>query len=239
LQSETTTALQKLVMNVDDQRFFAILELLRRGYIMENIAKTTKIDRYFLQAMQTLVQLEQTAEQITNVQTVTVDQLIAFKEAGFTNDWLAKTWGCSLADITEKLQAAHLHLTYKKINGMTEGNEAAGYYYSVWQTKEPQKPTKRTKEKVLIIGSEPNRIGQGGEIDYCYVRGSQELKKQGYETVLINNNPSTVSTDYTLADALYCEPITVEDVFHVMEFKQIEKVIVQFGGQTAINLVEE
>src|SRR5699024_1266346 len=94
LQSETTTALQKLVMNVDDQRFFAILELLRRGYSMENIAKTTKIDRYFLQAMQTLVQLEQTAEQITNVQTVTVDQLIAFKEAVFTNDWLAKTWGC-------------------------------------------------------------------------------------------------------------------------------------------------
>src|SRR5699024_9089816 len=120
LQSETTTALQKLVMNVDDQRFFAILELLRRGYSMENIAKTTKIDRYFLKAMQTLVQLEQMAEQITNVQTVTVDQLIAFKEAGFTNEWLAKTWDCSLADITEKLKAAHLHLTYKKIKGINK-----------------------------------------------------------------------------------------------------------------------
>ena len=239
LQSETTTALQKLVMNVDDQRFFAILELLRRGYSLKNIAKTTKIDMYFLEAMQTLVRLEQMAEQMTNVQTVTVEQLMALKEAGFTNEWLAKTWGCSLADITEKLQAAHLHLTYKKINGMTEGNEVAGYFYSVWQTKEPQKPTKRTKEKVLIIGSGPIRIGQGVEFDYCSVQGIQALKKQGYETVLINNNPATVSTDYTLADALYFEPITVEDVLHVMEFEQIEKVIVQFGGQTAINLVEE
>src|SRR5699024_6611642 len=163
---------------------------------------------------------------------------MVLKEAGFTNEWLAKTWGCSLADITEKLQAAHLHLTYKKINGMTEGNEVAGYFYSVWQTKEPQKPTKRTKEKVLIIGSGPIRIGQGVEFDYCSVQGIQALKKQGYETVLINNNPATVSTDYTLADALYFEPITVEDVLHVMEFEQIEKVIVQFGGQTAISTEE-
>src|SRR5699024_11899982 len=100
-------------------------------------------------------------------------------------------------------------------------------------------PTKRTKEKVLIIGSGPIRIGQGVEFDYCSVQGIQALKKQGYETVLINNNPATVSTDYTLADALYFEPITVEDVLHVMEFEQIDKVIVQFCGPTAIHLVEE
>src|SRR5699024_329945 len=124
-----TIGLQKLVMNVDDQRFFAILELLRRGYSMENIAKRTKIDRYFLKAMQTLVQLEQMAEHIKNVQTVKDDQLIACKEAGFTNEWLAKTWHCSIAYITQKLQAPHLHLTYKKLNGMTEEHEEAGYFY--------------------------------------------------------------------------------------------------------------
>src|SRR5699024_3709906 len=135
LQSETTIGLQKLVMNVDDQRFFAILELLRRGYSMENITKTTKIDRYFLKSMQTLVQLEQMAERITKVQAVTLDQLIAFEEAVLTHEWLAKTGDCSIADMTEKVQAADLHLTYKEINGMTEENEAAGYFYSVGQTK--------------------------------------------------------------------------------------------------------
>src|SRR5699024_7644013 len=154
----------------------------------------------------TLVRLEQMAEQMTNVHTVTVEKLMALNEAGFTNEWLAKTWGCSLADITEKLQAAHLHLPYIKNKGMTEGKAVAYYSYSATQIKKPQKPTKHTKEKVLIIGSGPIRIGQGVEFDYCSVQGIQALKKQGYETVLINNNPATVSTDYTLADALYFEP---------------------------------
>src|SRR5699024_4842271 len=98
---------------------------------------------------------------------------------------------------------------------------------------------KSSREKVLIIGSGPIRIGQGIEFDYCSVQGIQTLQKFGYETVLINNNPATVSTDYELADKLYVEPITAEDVLLVMEHEHIKKAIVQFGGQTAINLVEE
>lgn len=239
LQTQSTAELQKLVLNVDDRRFFVILELLRRGVALEQIEKTTKIDRYFLNEMATLVQLEQEAKQ-AQLNSVTVDQLIAFKQAGFMNRWLAKVWNSTEQDVKAKLTAAGIHLTYEKINAFTEDiEEEASYYYSVWQMNAAEKQSSTKREKVLIIGSGPIRIGQGVEFDYCSVQGIKALENAGYETVLINNNPATVSTDYEVADTLYFEPITIEDVLHVMEYEQIEKVIVQFGGQTAINLVKD
>lgn len=239
LQTESTEALQKLVLNVDDRRFFAVLELLRRGVALKQIAKTTKIDPYFLNEMAKLVQLEQEAKHV-QLSSVTVDQLIAFKQAGFMNRWLAKVWNSREQEVADKLVDAGIHLTYEKINAFTEDAEGeASYYYSVWQTTAPKQQTSNKKEKVLIIGSGPIRIGQGVEFDYCSVQGIKALEKAGYETVLMNNNPATVSTDYELADTLYFEPITIEDVLHVMKYEQIEKVIVQFGGQTAINLVKD
>ena len=239
LQTQSTAELQKLVLNVDDRRFFVILELLRRGVALEQIEKTAKIDRYFLNEMATLVQLEQEAKQ-AQLNSVTVDQLIAFKQAGFMNRWLAKVWNSTEQEVKAKLTAAGIHLTYEKINAFTEDiEEEASYYYSVWQMNAAEKQSSTKREKVLIIGSGPIRIGQGVEFDYCSVQGIKALENAGYETVLINNNPATVSTDYEVADTLYFEPITIEDVLHVMEYEQIEKVIVQFGGQTAINLVKD
>lgn len=113
------------------------------------------------------------------------------------------------------------------------------YYYSVWKQEKPNPPVYSDKEKIMIIGSGPIRIGQGIEFDYCSVQGIKALQSYGYETVLINNNPATVSTDYQLADRLYIEPITIDDILQVIEYEGIQKVIVQFGGQTALNLVNE
>src|SRR5699024_11642874 len=122
-----------------------------------------------------------------------------------------------------------------KAYSKNETDEAA-YYYAVWKQGGSLNADQCEKEKVLIIGSGPIRIGQGVEFDYCSVKGIEALQKFGYETILINNNPATVSTDYELADKLYVEPITTEDVLQVMEFEQIDKVMIQFGGQTALTL---
>ena len=239
IATKSTEQLRKLVLNTDDRRFFAILELMRRGYDVPAIRNATKIDAYFLQEMWKLVQLEVEAQQ-TTITSVTLDQMVELKQAGFTNEWLASAWECSIKEIDAKLHEIGIHLTYEKIHAYTEdANEEAAYYYSVWKTEQPKKQPTSKKEKVLIIGSGPIRIGQGVEFDYCSVQGIHALEKYGYETILINNNPATVSTDYELADKLYFEPITAEDVLHVMAYEQMDKAIVQFGGQTAINLVKE
>src|SRR5699024_664903 len=139
----------------------------------------------------------------------------------------------------EKLRKADIHFTYEAVHAYAEKlNEQAKYYYAVYkQGKKEQK--EKDPNKVLVIGSGPIKIGQGIEFDYCSVQGVKALQKLGKKPVLINNNPATVSTDYEVADRLYFEPITTEDVLKVMEYEQIDQVIIQFGGQTAINLVAE
>src|SRR5690625_4409078 len=149
-------------------------------------------------------------------------------------------WNCSVKAVETKLKQYSITVHYDKIHAYSAKiNNHAAYYYAVCEnTNQPiAKPS--TRDKVLIIGSGPIRIGQGVEFDYCSVQGIKALQKAGIETILINNNPATVSTDYEMADKLYFEPITVEDVLHVIQYEKIEKVIVQFGGQTAINLVEK
>src|SRR5699024_11959582 len=141
----------------------------------------------------------------------------------------------------KKQQDFYICPRYETIHAFTESaTEDAAYYYATWDSVDDCEETAtENKEKVLIIGSGPIRIGQGIEFDYCSVQGIKALEKHGYETILMNNNPATVSTDYELADKLYFEPITAEDVLQVMAYEQMDKVIVQFGGQTAINVVRE
>ncbi|MFD2130318.1 carbamoyl phosphate synthase large subunit [Pseudogracilibacillus auburnensis] len=239
LQTMDTTQLKKLVDHTDDRRFFALLELMRRGVDLETLQKATKIDTFFLSEMASLVKLELEAKQST-IDCVTIKQMVALKQAGFTDSWLAKTWNCSIQDVQEKQHEFNVFPIYEMIDAFSESNEdQAGYYYATWNAHKQSVTMKEKKEKVLMIGSGPIRIGQGVEFDYCSVQGIKSLQKYGYETILINNNPATVSTDYELADKLYFEPITAEDVLHVMKYEQIDQAIVQFGGQTAINLVKE
>lgn len=239
LQTRETEALQELLVTPDDRRFFAILELFRRGVSVDEIAELTKMDRFFLKEMALLVSLEKEVQHRLTIDTVTEEKLLQLKQAGFTNTWLAKAWKCTPKVVKEKLQKAGIAPSYDKISAYTDSEETeAAFYYVVW--KKQQIPMAQLgKEKVLMIGSGPIRIGQGIEFDYCSVQGVKALQNQGIETVLINNNPATVSTDYELADRLIFEPITAEDVLLVMEAEGIEQVIVQFGGQTAINLVKE
>ena len=239
LQSLDTVHLKKLVLHTDDRRFFVLLELFRRGISVEVIHKATKIDTFFLSEMQKLVQLEIVAKQST-IQSVTIEQMEQLKQAGFTDSWLAGIWNCSLSEVQKKRTDLTIFPTYEKIEAYSEEKtDEAAYYYATWKVQQKQRLKKENKEKVLIVGSGPIRIGQGVEFDYCSVQGIKSLQKYGYETILINNNPATVSTDYELADKLYFEPITAEDVLLVMHEEQIDKVIVQFGGQTAINLVKD
>lgn len=271
LEKMTTAELKKLVIRVDDRRFFAILELLRRGIDAELISKATKIDPFFLKEMVKLVRLEAKAKHAT-LESIPFEQFIALKKAGFSDSWLAKTWNTTVDKVKAKRYDCGIFPIYHAIQAYTESDtELAEYYYVTWMTEEEMKASGNSvldkqfsrlangrkdasifetqintdknvseqREKILIIGSGPIRIGQGIEFDYCSVQGIQTLQKFGYEAVLINNNPATVSTDYEMADKLYVEPITADDVLLVMEHENINKAIVQFGGQTAINLVKE
>lgn len=238
-QSFTDVSLEEVIEQVDDRRFFAVMELLYRGYTIEKIEGMTGMTPFFLKEMKYLAYLEKSAD-LLDVDTVSAKTLLAFKQAGITTTWLASTWGCSTEAVHQRLDRESIHPTYQKIEAYSENEtDEAAYYYAVWKQDGPLKADQSEKEKVLIIGSGPIRIGQGVEFDYCSVKGIEAVQKYGYETVLMNNNPATVSTDYEFADHLYFEPLTAEDVLQVMAYEQIEKVMIQFGGQTALNLVEE
>src|SRR5690625_4220201 len=239
LQHLDTDRLRKIVTQIDDRRFFAIIELIKRGITLESIHQATKIALYFLECIASHVKLENDAKQVT-VDTVIDLQLLNLKQSGFTNYSLARLWNCSTKDIDAKLKEFSITLHYDKIHAYSpKKNEQAAYYYAVWEKENKPILPHSKRDKVLIIGSGPIRIGQGVEFDYCSVQGVKSLQRAGIETILINNNLAMVSTDYEMADKLYFEPITAEDVLHVIQYEQIEKIIVQFGGQTAINLVKE
>ena len=239
LASWTNEQLEDLLLYPDDRRFFAILELLRRGVSVASIYEKTKIDLYFLTEMKELTELEQKVKTTWTFESITSEQLLTLKQAGFTNGWLAQQWGCTKEALREKLNEFAIKPAYGKVTAYSsDPNKEAYYYFTVWQ-KGKYTPVPKVKRKVLMVGSGPIQIGQGIEFDYCSVHGVLALQKQQYETVLINNNPATVSTDYELADRLVVEPITSEDVLLVMELEGVEQVIVQFGGQTSLNLVKD
>lgn len=239
LASWTTEKLFSLLDNPDDRRFFAILELMRRDVSLPIIKERTSIDLFFLNEMKKLIDLEHKIIKVWTLENITGEQLLTLKQAGFSNRWLAAKWQCSLDELQEKLKKCQVAPVYAEITAYSADERVdAAYYYIVWR-KTPYHEIEKQHQKVLMVGSGPIQIGQGIEFDYCSVHGVLALQKQQYETVLINNNPATVSTDYELADRLVVEPITSEDVLLIMELEGIEQVIVQFGGQTALNLVKD
>lgn len=230
--------LWKSVKIADDLRFFAILELLRRGTSETKIHDITQINNFYLKSWKFLIEMEQVAKRYS-YRSVTKEQLEQLKIYGFSDQWLASTWHVSLADIRKKRYQFSIHPSYKMVDTCAgEFVAKTAYYYSSW-SGEQDVETESTKKKIIIIGSGPIRIGQGIEFDYCSVHGVLALKEQNYEAILINNNPETVSTDYEIADRLYFEPLTTEDVLNIIELEKADGVIVQFGGQTAISLVKD
>lgn len=229
--------LQKAVLEQTDERFFLLLELLRRGVTIEELHEQTKIDLFFLHCFKGMVEQEQEIS-CSSFNTATMDQLQAWKEKGFSDRFIASEWNVEEQDIRNKRKEWSIQPVYKMVDTCAAEFEAkSNYYYSSYFGENEQIPS--DKRKVAIIGSGPIRIGQGIEFDYCSVHGVLALKKENVETILINNNPETVSTDFATADRLYFEPLILETILNVIESEGISEVIVQLGGQTALNLAKE
>ncbi|MBB6448458.1 carbamoyl-phosphate synthase large subunit [Geomicrobium halophilum] len=232
-----TPALEAALQKADDRRFFYILELMRRGYSSSQVASLTHIDPFFLDHFQRLVANEKIAEAttFTDLDRETLGQL---KKAGFSDRWLAACWGIEEAKVRNYRFQEGLTPAYHFVDTCAgEFSAETPYYYSTYSGK--VEPAESEKPGILIVGSGPIRIGQGIEFDYCSVNGAQAVQKLGYEAIMMNNNPETVSTDYETADKLYFEPLTAEDVINVAEREQVEGVLLQLGGQTGIALTEE
>ncbi len=237
LENETTENLMQAMAFGNDERFFIIMELLRRGVPKEEIHEVTKIDYFFLYTFTKLIAAEQSISSM-HLETVTEENLTELKEMGFSDRYLAKQWKTTESEVRAKRKAFGIVASYKMVDTCAaEFASPTSYFYSSYSGENEQSPSDR--KKVLILGSGPIRIGQGIEFDYCSVHSVFALQNENIESIMINNNPETVSTDFATADKLYFEPLTLEYVLNVIEAEQIDEVIVQFGGQTAINLTKE
>lgn len=212
-----------------DDRIYAIAQLIRNGVSLDEIFAATKITKYFLESFRKIVDYEKTlAENVGDPAVLTTA-----KEMGFSDKFISQLWEKKEVEVFEQRKAMGLMPVYK----MIETSGCGGYIPYFYSTYEKENDSRLSdKKKIIVLGSGPIRIGQGVEFDYCSVHCVWSLREMGYETIIINNNPETVSTDFDISDKLYFEPLTVEDVLNVIDKEQPEGVIVQFGGQTAINL---
>ncbi|MFE0504077.1 carbamoyl phosphate synthase large subunit [Peribacillus butanolivorans] len=236
LKDKTVPELWEKLAEKSDERIFVIFEMLRKGVTIEEIHKATIIDYFFLQSFASLIEKENEITAKT-IDLVTKEELQLYKEKGFSDRYLASVWKVSEIEVRAHRKSLGITAVYKTVDTCAAEFEShTNYHYSTYFGENEQKKT--DKKKVLMIGSGPIRIGQGIEFDYCSVHGVYALQDESVETIMINNNPETVSTDFATADRLYFEPLTLEYVLNVIEAEDIEDVIVQFGGQTAINLAK-
>ena len=257
LEDLYTEEIEDRLVNVDDQRLFVVAEALRRGFSPEKINKITKMDVWFLDRFENIVNMEDALERGR----LDGDTLRRAKEMGFSDAWIAALSGKTAPEIKTLRESMGILPAFKMVDTCAAEFEAqTPYYYSTYDAENEaaqshewgDAPVCETltaapahaytpdpeKKKVLVLGSGPIRIGQGIEFDYCSVHSVWAFKRMGYETIIINNNPETVSTDFDVADKLYFEPLTPEDVQNVVELEKPWGAVVQFGGQTAIKLAK-
>ncbi len=233
---KTGELLQKLEVP-SDERLFLIAEALRRKVDLEEIAQLTKIDKFFLHKIREIVELEEEFSKVHHIGELDPDLVLTAKKKGFGDDLISHLTGIPTSEIRDFRSRKGIRPVYKMVDTCAAEFEAeTPYFYSTYDQENEAVAT--PKRKALVLGAGPIRIGQGIEFDYCSVHSVWALKEEGFEALIINNNPETVSTDCDTADRLYFEPLTLEDVLNVVEQEQPEGVIVQFGGQTAINLAE-
>jgi carbamoyl-phosphate synthase large subunit len=236
LKNKTVPELWGKLAEKSDERIFVIFEMLRKGVTIEEIHEATAIDYFFLKSFASLIQNEMEIE-AKEIDQITREELQSYKEKGFSDRYLASVWKVNEMEVRAHRKSLGVTAVYKTVDTCAAEFEShTNYHYSTYFGENEQKKT--AKKKVLMIGSGPIRIGQGIEFDYCSVHGVYALQDENVETIMINNNPETVSTDFATADRLYFEPLTLEYVLNVIEAEDIEDVIVQFGGQTAINLAK-
>ena len=230
----THDELKQKLKDVDDQRIFAVAESLRKGITEQEIHEITKIDVWFIDKIKHLVEMEERIK----TEELTVDLLKQAKRLQFPDRVIAELTGKTEQEIHQMRKDNNIVAAYKVVDTCAaEFDAQTPYYYSIQGGVNEVEP-QREKKKIMVLGSGPIRIGQGIEFDYCSVHCVWALKAAGYDTIIVNNNPETVSTDFDIADRLYFEPLTAEDVESIVDIEKPDGAIVQFGGQTAIKLTK-
>ena len=232
---KTKEQLLKLLITPTSERYFIIYEALRKGASVEEIHEITKVKHYFLEQIKELVE-EEEALVAEKGHLPSDEALIAAKKHGFSDKYLSQILHILEEEVRNRRISLGLEEAWEGVH--VSGTKDNAYYYSTYNA-EDKNPVTQGKPKILILGGGPNRIGQGIEFDYCCVHASIALKKLGFETIIINCNPETVSTDYDTSDKLYFEPLTLEDVLSIYKKEQPVGVIAQFGGQTPLNLAAD
>ncbi len=229
--NKTVSELYEYIKDFKDDNIFAIAELLRQNESIDALHEATKITAFFLESLKKIVDMEKVLKE--NLKDITT--LKAAKEMGFSDKFIAYLWGISEIEVFNLRKENNIFPIYKMVD-TCHTNAYIPYFYSSYNGENASKLG--SKKKIIVLGAGPIRIGQGVEFDYSTVHAVTTIKNSGYEAIIINNNPETVSTDYTTADKLYFEPLTPEDVMNIIEFEKPEGVIASLGGQTAINLAE-
>ncbi len=228
---KTSEELVEYIREFRDDNIFAVTELIRRGMTTAELHEITKITPYFLDSIKKIVDMENELKAHVKDK----DVLLAAKKMGFGDKFIAKLWNMTEIEVYEYRKELGMFPAFRMVD-TCHTNAYIPYFYSSYTGDNASVLT--DKKKIVVLGAGPIRIGQGVEFDYSTVHAVQTIKKSGYEAIIINNNPETVSTDYTTADKLYFEPLTPEDVMNIIEFEKPEGVIASLGGQTAINLAQ-
>lgn len=225
----------EMLKTASSERYFQLYEAIRKGASISKLSEITYVKEYFLEQMKELVELEE--EMLKTLGSIPSDDLLRkAKQDGFSDKYLAKILKVSEKAIRERRNELGIKEAWLAVP--VSGVKNANYYYSTYNAPDTSKATDN-KKKIMILGGGPNRIGQGIEFDYCCCHAAMQLKEMGYETIIVNCNPETVSTDYDTSDKLYFEPVTTEDVLQIYEKEKPMGVIVQFGGQTPLNIARE
>lgn len=232
--------LMKMLVNASSERHFIMYEALRKGASVEEIYEITKVKHWFIEQMKELVEEEERL--LKNKGGLPSDEdLIAAKKNGFSDKYLSQLLEITEEEVRNKRRELGVYETWESVH--VSGTKDSAYYYSTYNADKTEAESRNQessdKPKIMILGGGPNRIGQGIEFDYCCVHASLALKKLGFETIIVNCNPETVSTDYDTSDKLYFEPLTLEDVLSIYEKEKPAGVIAQFGGQTPLNLAAD
>ena len=219
------------------ERLWDLLHAFEIGYSLDLLYEITRIDPWFLNQLQQILELKGELRRFT-LANVPVSVLYIAKQYGFSDPNLGEIWGKSAEEVRQRRLALGVRPVFKRVDTCAAEFESfTPYLYSTYEEEDEAEPT--TRRKIMILGSGPNRIGQGIEFDYCCVHASYALKDEGFETIMVNCNPETVSTDYDTSDRLYFEPLTFEDVMAIVDEEKPAGVIVQFGGQTPLNLARQ
>lgn len=235
--NQDITTLRKELSVPSPDRIWYLADALRFGLTLEEISHLSKIDPWFISQIKDLIEEENRLETFS-LRTLKRDQLFSLKQKGFSDNRLAFLLGSTEVEVRKKRLELGIKPVFKRVDSCSaEFESSTAYMYSTYEEECESNPT--NNKKVIVLGGGPNRIGQGIEFDYCCVHASLAMKEEGYESIMVNCNPETVSTDYDVSDRLYFEPITIEDVLAIVQLEKPEGVIVHYGGQTPLKLAKE